>query len=366
MHDVHLTAALTVTLYEDWDRLPVTREQWNAVLNRGGTNTIFQTFEWNDAWLAAYGNRWRPMTLVARSGDEVVAIAPMVVDRSTPGPPRITFQGYSNADYQDFLGAPDHATIRAFLDELKSRVPNAVIELSNVPAASATNTVIASATKAVGLWPLRRADSPCPTLLLHDQPEQGLHLIRKYSLRRPLNHFSRQGKVTAHKLVALDDALAQLGIFIDQHIRRWQQTSTPSRFCDDETRRFFEELVLRLGGTGWLDFSVIRLDDKPLAYHFGFCYAGTLTWYKPSFEIAEARHSPGLLLIRNLIERALDEGLNEIDFTIGPEQFKSRFTNHVRSNASWRLHPSRAAREAERIFRLARRWIGLIVKTRGG
>ena len=365
MYDVCSTAALTVSLHEDWERLPVTRIQWNEVVARSGTNTVFQTFEWNDAWHAAYGSRWHSMTLVAHRGDALVAIAPMVVDRSTPGLPRVTFQGCNNADYQDFIGAPDTATIQAFLDALMSQMPGAVIELSNIPAASVTNGLIASAARAAGLWPLRRADSPCPTLLLRDQRVQAQQLLRKYSLRRPLNYFSRRGTLTTHRMISREDALGQLGDFFEQHIRRWQDTSTPSRFRDSETRRFFEQLVLRLNGTGWLDFSVIRLNDKPLAYHFGYSYAGTLTWYKPSFEIAEGRHSPGLLLIRHLIERALSEGLEEIDFTIGAEQFKSRFTNHVRSNVSWRLYPSRSTLEAARLFRLARHWIGRIVKRRG-
>jgi CelD/BcsL family acetyltransferase involved in cellulose biosynthesis len=350
--------ALTVSLHEDWERLPVTKAQWNMVVARSGTNTIFQTFEWNDAWLAVYRTRWRPMTLIAHRGDELVAIAPLVVDRSVRGPPRVVFQGDNNADYQDFIGAPDHDTIRAFLDKLKSRVPGAVIELSNVPAASTTSHMIASAARAAGLWPLRRPDKPCQTLLLGVPHELGQQLIKKYRLRRPLNHFSRRGTLMAQKLIAPDDALAQLEQFFDQHIGRWQHTSTPSRFHDDETRLFFRELVLRLGGTSWLDFSVIRLDERPIAYHFGFCYAGTLTWYKPSFEIAEARHSPGLLLIRYLIERGLVEGLDEFDFTIGVEPFKSQFTNHVRANASWRLHPSGTAYAADRLVRVARRWIG--------
>lgn len=365
MHEVRLTAALTVSLHEDWEHLPVTRGQWNAIANRSGTNTVFQTFEWNDAWLAAYGTRWRPMTMVAHRGNEVVAIAPFVMDRSLPDSRRIAFQGHNNADYQDFIGGPDHATINAFLAQLASRAPGAVIELSNVPVASATNEVIASAARAAGLCSLRRAEAPCATLILRGQPERGQQLIQKYSLRRPVNYFSRQGRLTVQRLIAPGEALAQLGAFFDQHIRRWQQTSTPSRFHDEETRRFFQELVLRLDRTGWLDFSVIRLDDKPLAYHFGFCYAGTLTWYKPSFEIAEARHSPGLLLIRHLIERAIDEGLDEIDFTIGAEQFKSRFTNQVRSNVSWRLYSSRIEFEAARLVGIARRWAGRIVKARG-
>ena len=160
----------------------------------------------------------------------------------------------------------------------------------------------------------------------------------------------------------MEEVLARLPDFFDQHVRRWQDTPTPSPFRQGDARRFFEEMVRRLSGPGWLDFSVVELDGRPLAYHFGFRYGGALTWYKPSYEIEVARRSPGLLMIRHLIERSLDEGLDEVDFTIGTEPFKSRYTNHGRINLSWRLFPSRHTFEAHRLLHLVRRVGGGLVR----
>ncbi len=53
-------------------------------------------------------------------------------------------------------------------------------------------------------------------------------------------------------------------------------------------------------------------------------------YYKPSFEPALAARSPGLVLVRHLIARALDGGRRELDVTIGDEPFKRRFTHATR------------------------------------
>ena len=77
-----------------------------------------------------------------------------------------------------------------------------------------------------------------------------------------------------------------------------------------------------------------ELDGQPIAFHYGFNYAGSLIWYKPTFDVAQAKHSPGLVMLDHLIGYALDHRLRELDFTLGDEAFKRRFTNHVRQNVS--------------------------------
>ena len=57
-------------------------------------------------------------------------------------------------------------------------------------------------------------------------------------------------------------------------------------------------------------------------------------YYKPSFDPALAAHSPGLVLVRHLIARALEGGRRELDFTIGDEPFKRRFTNTTRKTVN--------------------------------
>jgi hypothetical protein len=62
----------------------------------------------------------------------------------------------------------------------------------------------------------------------------------------------------------------------------------------------------------------------------GFDYDGVITWYKPSFDPEFASRSPGLVLVQHLIRYAVDQGRRELDFTLGGESFKSRFTNSAR------------------------------------
>jgi hypothetical protein len=77
---------------------------------------------------------------------------------------------------------------------------------------------------------------------------------------------------------------------------------------------------------------VVELDGAPIAFHYGFDYADCVTWYKPTFAMKFADHSPGLLLTRQLIEDSLERSRRELDFTIGDEAFKSRFASTFRFN----------------------------------
>ena len=97
-----------------------------------------------------------------------------------------------------------------------------------------------------------------------------------------------------------------------------------------------------LGKAGWLHFSMIECGTKPAAYHFGFCYNGALSWYKPSFDHEFAGQSPGTVLIRYLIEDASSRKLRELDFSGGEEPFKDRFSNNRRTNLNLRVFSRRS------------------------
>jgi CelD/BcsL family acetyltransferase involved in cellulose biosynthesis len=85
---------------------------------------------------------------------------------------------------------------------------------------------------------------------------------------------------------------------------------------------------------GWLQFSVVEFNGDSIAFHFGFDYFGCVTWYKPTFEVRYAEHSPGLLLTRHLILDGLHRSRRELDFTCGDESFKERFASRHRFNAN--------------------------------
>jgi CelD/BcsL family acetyltransferase involved in cellulose biosynthesis len=126
--------------------------------------------------------------------------------------------------------------------------------------------------------------------------------------------------------------------FFAQHISRWAGSATPSLFLDERNQAFYRELVRAMSHCGWLVLSVVELDDRPLAMHCGFDYGGRFLWYKPSFDVEHAKHSPGLVLLRYLIGYAIEHQLEEFDFSIGDEPFKFRFANRVRTTVQVRIY----------------------------
>jgi CelD/BcsL family acetyltransferase involved in cellulose biosynthesis len=100
-------------------------------------------------------------------------------------------------------------------------------------------------------------------------------------------------------------------------------------------------MVETLAPTGYLRFSVVSLDGRPIALHLGFECNGRFIWYKPTFDVALARHSPGEVLIKYLLEDAHARGLLEFDFGPGEEAFKYRFSNYARAISSIHVYRSR-------------------------
>jgi CelD/BcsL family acetyltransferase involved in cellulose biosynthesis len=103
---------------------------------------------------------------------------------------------------------------------------------------------------------------------------------------------------------------------------------------------------------------VVEFNDHPIAFHYGFLYNSRLIWYKPSFDINYSKCSPGKVLIKYLIEYAINNGVDELDFTVGDEKFKSHFANEKKKNVQIKIYKSAshfyidlAKHHAKRVFR---------------
>ena len=130
-----------------------------------------------------------------------------------------------------------------------------------------------------------------------------------------------------------------LDSFFAQHMARWGTTPYSSLFHEQAQRDFYRRLTSCAGDAGWLRFTRVEWQGRPIAFHFGFCYRGNYLWYKPSFEISLARRSPGEVLLRQLLLAAIAEGANIFDFGLGDELFKRRFATQVNHARTWGLYP---------------------------
>jgi len=332
------------------EEMNVGKEEWNLLLSESETNTIFQTYEWVWAWWTAFGQTRSLFLVEVRDGDNLLALAPLMLDWS--GRKRsLRFIGEGNSDYCDFIvGERKQDALIAIFDAIASWEEWDVIQLKNVPESSTTIAAVREFCGRTGKRYFEANGIPCPTLIIRGHEAYARSVTRKKTIRKRHNYLKKTGDLKVFHLETVEEAFRYFDLFVGQHIKRWSGTSSPSLFLRNCTREFYWNLIKALLPRGLLLFTVLEYEGRSIAFHFGFDYGSKVIWYKPSFDTDYARLSPGTVLLKYLIEYCIDEGRDELDFTIGDEPFKGKFANCVKKNGHIRIFNSQSGYYLEKAF----------------
>jgi CelD/BcsL family acetyltransferase involved in cellulose biosynthesis len=299
---------------------------WDQLLAHSQANTIFLTSGWLRAWAETYGQGARLLIPQIWRKGQLIAAAAFQHSNGI-----ITFAGIGPSDYLDIAVDPTldshtaSSVITELLDAARTATPHfRCFWLERIPLENGTFARLSA--PGSRYYVTRLGGVQAPSMDMSAATEK----LQKKSLRRHERAFERQGNVQTETFTHAAEILPRLHEFFDQHVRRWLDTSSPSLFTTDTARAFYTTLTRYLDKTDWLRFTDIRLDGRLAAAHFGFFYAGRFIWYKPTYEPALAKHSPGEVLLKRLIEKAQADNATEFDFTIGEEAFKYRFATKVR------------------------------------
>ncbi|MDC0357505.1 GNAT family N-acetyltransferase [Oligoflexia bacterium] len=334
---------MQIEVVTDFNTLLPYKDRWNALVDRSETRTVYQTFEWHEAWWHSFGGEHKLHVVLMSKEQELVGIAPLMLTNKRVNGLRekvLSFIGAENyaSDYCDFIVASDDPTIlQKMLAWQEEHAPAwTQIDLKNLPSHSRHRTLLEDYCNQAS-W---RVDSSIfaetPTRILGNRDDD-LKAANKKSLKRHFNYFKRSGELKFRHCQSEAEILEHLNVFFKQHIERRAETDTPSQFLAANQRAFYERLVPALFSKDWLRFSVLFYNDTPIAFHFGFQFEGSYIWYKPAFDISYFKRSPGEVLLKYLLEYAIEEDLKEFDFTVGGEHFKYRFANKVRTNHRVRI-----------------------------
>jgi CelD/BcsL family acetyltransferase involved in cellulose biosynthesis len=240
----------------------------------------------------------------------------------------------SNAsDYCDFIIDPDvPEALDALLEAICAHFTTCHrIELSHFPSHSPNQARTLEYFRSRGMRIAVEFEVDAPVRILGDT-QADLKTANKSSLKRHTKFFQKSGELLFHQCGSEAEILGYLDGFFEQHRARWTRTGSPSQFSNPAQQAFYRYLVRELYPHGWLRFDVVLFNGAPLAFHFGFEYRRRFIWYKPTFDVQFASKSPGEVLIKFLLQDAIQKQLEEFDFTIGSEAFKYRFANKIRFN----------------------------------
>ena len=326
------------------------QRQWNDLVLQLEQPEVFYTYEWALAVFRAYGGQLVPLLFLAYEEDSLVGLVALATNSSQ----ETTFLTSTTADYCDFICQPRRRkelvnAVFARLQELGS--PR--LQLANLPAHSATVPALKDIAQSCAYQFFSRPAYFCAHVMLSTVEQKSSMkqiLSRKQMVRRHLKGMGKIGTVEVRHLKSRESLVAALPDFMNAHTARFLATGRIGNLASAERRHFLEELAEILSPQGWITMSCLMVGEQPVAWNYGFQFAGSWFWYQPTFDRRFQKYYPGLCLLTKLIEQACDSpSINRVDLGLGAEGYKERVTRDGRQTLHFTMTTSNLALWKERV-----------------
>jgi CelD/BcsL family acetyltransferase involved in cellulose biosynthesis len=326
------------------DRLPAfeaLRPQWNELLRASAADGPFLTWEWMYAWWAHLRGRSRLKLLVARAGEQLVAIAPLRVTRgrlSLFSTVEFLGTGCAGSDYLDLIVRRgfEAEAVQALADAVDSH--GFALRLSHLPPGSLAAR-LARRLKGNG-WTCRETEAGmCPLIRLAGHTWESYLASRgpahRANVRRRIRAMTREFDVRFEQVVTEPQRLDALTALARFHGERWSGRNASTAFLTPELRAFHRDATGRAFESNWLRLYALYLDGEMAGVMYAFAYDRRFYFYQHGFDGKYRRHSVGLVLMALTIRAAIDEGAVEFDLLYGLESYKGLWADDARP--LWRL-----------------------------
>jgi CelD/BcsL family acetyltransferase involved in cellulose biosynthesis len=312
---------------------------------------VFYTYEWALAVYRAYRDSLTPLLLLAYEGDSLVGVAALARDTAND---RTIFLAGTTADYCEFLCPRERCAefTEAVMGELR-RLNVVSVTLTVLPSDSATYPALKKAALKHGYATFTRPAFQCAQVVFSSSDRRAsiLSVVQGNRRQRSLRALTKNGPVVVSHLRAREDIADALPGFAEAHIARFLATGRISNLIRPERRLFLRELAKLLSDSGWMNLSRLLVGGQPIAWNYGFQFAGTWFWYQPTFDSRWQQYSPGIRLLWGIVEEAcLTPEISVVDLGLGAEGYKDKIatdergTLHLEVTRSSVVHLKEAAR----------------------
>jgi CelD/BcsL family acetyltransferase involved in cellulose biosynthesis len=322
------------------ERLEAMQVEWNALLETAITSTPFQRHEYLKVWWSTLGGgEWETGDLWLAAGrdqeGDLVGVAPLFFTNNKDGDPALLFVGSVEiSDYLDLIVSEERLDefIEVLFEALDKQGPEAweVLELNNIPEESPSLKSLSAAAQSRGWQVEQNRLQPCPIVFLPDSWEKYLDQIdskQAKELRRKLR--KADGYPASVDWRFIEDR-SELEQSVDTFLALMANDSAKDQFLTDEMRKQFHRMCEEAFNQGWLQIVFLYVSSEPIFGYVNFNYGNRIWIYNSGFNPAHFDLSPGWVLMGNLIDWAIEEGFEAIDFLRGDEVYKYRLGGNDR------------------------------------
>lgn len=309
------------------------RESWHDLLQKCN-HTVFSTWEWLSIWWKHFGNNRRLLILVAKEGNRIAGIAPLMYSVHKMfglRQGRIEFIGTRSSDYCDFILAEKaEECIESFIrysDNIAEKWD--CIKLRDIPENAKCLPYLQKFPN--DLKPLHE----CPYISLPKTFREFLMCLSRnrrkdiYRTSRRLEEVFRVEFIDYSEPQSFYEGMRYL---FDLHQKRWKSQGFQGIFADKRARAFHLDIAKLFSDRKWLCVFLMSLSGKPAAVAYGFKYQSKFYDYITGFDPIYSKYNVGNLLRAQMISKLIEEGIVEFDFMRGAEEYKRHWSTMSRWN----------------------------------
>lgn len=302
---------------------------WRALEEPGHLSTPYQRFDLLSPWQRLVGGQEgaRPFIVIAYDAERRPLLLLPLSLRQSHGVRTACFMGGKHTTFNmglwntEFAAQAGAADLDALSAPLREHVD--VLALTQQPQRWNDQQ------NPFALFPRQSAINGCPLLAM----EPGGPPVSRIS-----NSFRRRLKSKEKKLQALAgyryhlattdaDVTRLLDWFFRVKPARMAEQKLPNVFADPGVEQFIRGACLSPRGEGHvIDIHALECDDEVIAIFAGVADGQRFSMMFNTYTMSEyARYSPGLILMRYIIDRYAERGYRSLDLGIGSDDYKRMF-----------------------------------------
>lgn len=321
----------------DWEGLS---KQWNELLAKSNSDTIFLSWEWLFSWAECYLNENRKLFILAVYDDgELIGIAPWYINHA--------HGKLFTLKQIEFLGAPDAGSdyLDVFIKKGKEKEITTTmynfllndaasywdcLQLNDIPANSQFLLHFLNKIEDSGKYAEISYSSFCPHIALPKTTEDfmsGLSSNRREQFRRHWKVLKKDSNVN-HQSYLSEDIEKGLKEFLNLYKEK-------SDYWNEQFDSFVQKFAFRSKDKGSIQIDFLSANGNNMTGLLHLRYQNTLLMYLMAVDKAfNPKISIGNILVGLCINKAIDDGFSNYDFLKGTENYKFHWTNSGKTSVN--------------------------------
>jgi CelD/BcsL family acetyltransferase involved in cellulose biosynthesis len=319
----------TIDLLTDFDQVETV---WRSLENQQGFSTPYQRFDFLRPWQQLVGvhEGLQPLIVIAYDRDRhPLLLLPLVLKRAW-GVRTAHFMGGKHATFNMALWNREFATVASRVDldvlfaAIRERSGADILALSQQP------LTWQDLPNPMALLPRQPSVNDCPAMPM--APGAPATTLISHSMRQRLKTKERKLKALPGYRYQVATSDVEIERALDAFFRikplRMAEQKLPNVFAEPGVEDFIRNACMTplSGGGRVIEIHALESDGEVIAL-----YAGVADGYRFSMMFntytvsAISRYSPGLILVRYIIDHYAERGYRALDLGVGSDEYKKQF-----------------------------------------